>query len=209
MDEEETIINAESTNEQGTAEEETKVEVTAEELEKEREAEVDRKITQALKTQEVKFRKEQDEKERLAKLTEDEKAKELEKQRVDEISKREKALEEKESKLITVDVLVEEGLDISLKGIFPASKYIGVENKTEAIRLDVKAIKAVIDTAVTKGVEAEKAKYLQGETPNSVLTQTTKATGTVTKEQFDNFTYKEKVEIFNTNPELYSQLSKS
>ena len=93
---------------------------------------------------------------------------------------------------------------------------------SEAGAKDLKVVKAVLDMGDIKdeaGVEALKNKVadLKKSTPylfngNTAGGQLPQGGGdndtTITKEQFNRMTYKEKVNIFNTNKALYDQLTK-
>lgn len=95
---------------------------------------------------------------------------------------------------------------------------------SEAGARDLKVVKAVLDIGDIKddaGVEALKTKVadLKKTTPylfngNTAGGQEPAGGGggntpTITKEQFDKMTYKEKVALFNTNKALYDQLAKA
>ena len=64
------------------------------------EKETDRRVTDAITKREAKIKAEQDEKDRLAKLTEDEKFRELERIKQTEIDKRERTIEERVQQFI-------------------------------------------------------------------------------------------------------------
>ena len=91
---------------------------TKEQVEKMLQAESDRRVQQALKTNEEKLRadfqtkleKERKEAERLAQLTAEEKAKEAEVQRQKEIEEREKTIRKRELLMDTIDLLQEKSL---------------------------------------------------------------------------------------------------
>lgn len=133
-------------------------------------------IEEFRKNYRAEWEKEQQEKERLAKMTQAEREKELQRLKEEEIAKRERMIEDKEVQILLRDELVANSLDLELKDIFDTNKYIGKDNKAELLNQDIVKVKKLIDTLVQKQVEAYKQAYLKGETPSGLEKQETKAT---------------------------------
>lgn len=145
----------------------TEAEIRAEiiaELDKDKQREIDRRVTDAVKKKEVEAEK----KAILDKMSAEDRANELLKQKDEEISKYKREKEEITLKDTLRDTLKEIGLDDSLKDTFHISKYTGVENGVESMKEDAKKLKETFDTALNKRFEDFKSEYLKGTTPDSV-----------------------------------------
>lgn len=173
---------------------------TQEEVEKMLQAETDRKVSKALETAKAKWEQEYDEKlkqekseaEKLAKLTEQERLKlEFDKKMEQFESERKQFLREK-LELQTVKELSAIGLPADF------SKFIVAETADE-IKTNIDTFKKHWEQALEKAVNEK----LSGTTPK---TATKKDNVTVTKDQFRKMTYQEKLDLFNSNKELYEQL---
>lgn len=191
-------------NETETKEEQTneveKVELTPEELQKKIEAESDRKLEKALRTARGKWEKEFQEKleqekkeaERLAKLSEKERKEEELAKREQEIQERLHQLELKELKADAVADLNDKGLPTEF------ADFLLAENAEKTLE-NINNFKKAFDAAVNEAVKEQ----LRQETPKSGGKVTD-----VTKEQFQNMSYTEKLNLYNNNRELYEQLIK-
>ncbi|WP_373443314.1 DUF4355 domain-containing protein (plasmid) [Lacticaseibacillus paracasei] len=120
-------------------------------------SEADKRAAKALETAKAKWQEEQakaleaakSEGARLAKMTEDEKAKELEKQRQAELDKREAELNRRELSTSTKSLLVDKGLPTDFAGSLVA---LGDADK---IKTAVENIQKTIQETVNKQVEAK------------------------------------------------------
>ena len=173
---------------------------TKEQVDKMLQAETDRKVSKALETAkakwqeefETKLQQEKSEAEKLAKMSESERLQaEFDKQKAQFESERQQFLKEK-LELQTVKELSAMGLPTEF------SNYVMADN-AETIKANIETFKSHWEQAIEKAVNEK----LQGHTPKSA----TKVGGmTVTKEQFNKMSYKEKMEIYNTDIDLYHQL---
>lgn len=128
-------------------------------------SEADKRAAKALETAKAKWQAEQakaledakSEGARLAKMTEDEKAKELEKQRQEELDKREAELNQRELSTSTKSLLVDKGLPTDFAGSLVA---LGDADK---IKTAVENIQKTIQETVNKQVEAK----LQTDSPKN------------------------------------------
>lgn len=138
--------------------------ITEEELEKMKtehaQAEADRRVAQAEKTFEKRFEKELREKieeerqdaERLAKLTAEEREKELFERNRSLLEDKEKTLRQREMKLAAIDVLNEEGLPVTF-----ADQLLGesVDDTHDRIQKFKKAWHEAIDSEVSKRLKSK------------------------------------------------------
>lgn len=171
-----------------------------EEVNKMLQSETDKRVSQALKTAQEKWQKdfeakleaEKSEAEKLAKMTEQERLQaqfESEKKKFED--ERKQFLREK-LELQTVKELSNTGLPVEF------SKFVMADD-AETIKANIDAFKAQWEQAIEKAVNEK----LQGTTPKTA----TKQGGlTVTREQFSKMSYKEKMAIYEADPELYDQL---
>ncbi|UYN55617.1 DUF4355 domain-containing protein [Lacticaseibacillus chiayiensis] len=128
-------------------------------------SEADKRAAKALETAKAKWEAEQakaleeakSEGARLAKMTEDEKAKEIEKQRQAELDKREAELNQRELSTSTKSLLVDKGLPTDFAGSLVA---LGDADK---IKMAVENIQKTIQETVNKQVEAK----LQTDSPKN------------------------------------------
>lgn len=167
---------------------------TMEELRALLQAEGDKRVSQALKKQELKNQKKIAEAKKLAQM--DEQARyeyELE-QRENAIAEKERELALAENKTEASKILNERGIDISLVDFVVAE-----DAETMLSNIDL------LDKSFKKSVKAEVEKRLAGSTPKKGLQRDT----TITKEQFMKMGYSEIAELKRDNPELYDQLVKS
>lgn len=175
---------------------------TEEEVQAMLQKETDRKTTKALETArskweaeyQAKLEAEKSEAEKLAKMSEAERFE-------SELSKQKEAFETERAQfnrekleLQTVKELSAEGLPTSF------SSYV-LADSAEQIKDNIKNFKSMWQTEIEKAVNER----LQGRTPKTA----NKPNGdTITKEQFDKMGYAERLNLFNTDPDLYEQLQK-
>lgn len=175
---------------------------TEEEVQAMLQKETDRKTTKALETAkskweaeyQAKLETEKSEAEKLAKMSEAERFNaELAKQKDAFESERAQFNREK-LELQTVKELAAEGLPTEF------SSYV-LADSAETIKENIKTFKTKWQAEIEKAVDER----LQGRTPKTA----NKPNGEViTKEQFSNMGYNERLNLFNSNPDLYEQLQK-
>lgn len=175
---------------------------TEEEVQAMLQKETDRKTTKALETAkskweaeyQAKLETEKSEAEKLAKMSEAERFEaELAKQKDAFESERAQFNREK-LELQTVKELAAEGLPTEF------SSYV-LADSAETIKENIKTFKTKWQAEIEKAVDER----LQGRTPKTA----NKPNGEViTKEQFSKMGYAERLNLFNSNPDLYEQLQK-
>lgn len=175
---------------------------TEEEVQAMLQKETDRKTTKALETAkskweaeyQAKLEAEKSEAEKLAKMSEAERFNaELSKQREAFESERAQFNREK-LELQTVKELSAEGLPTTF------SSYV-LADSAEQIKDNIKNFKSMWQAEIEKAVNER----LQGRTPKTA----NKPNGdTITKDQFNKMGYAERLNLFNTDPDLYEQLQK-
>ena len=175
---------------------------TEEEVQAMLQKETDRKTTKALETAkskweaeyQAKLEAEKSEAEKLAKMSEAERFE-------SELSKQKEAFETERAQfnrekleLQTVKELSAEGLPTSF------SSYV-LADSAETIKDNIKNFKSMWQAEMEKAVNER----LQGRTPKTA----NKPNGdTITKDQFNKMGYAERLNLFNTDPDLYEQLQK-
>lgn len=179
---------------------EEKIVLTAEELQRKIDSETDRKLEKALKTARANWEKEFQEKleqekreaERLAKLSEKERKEEELRKREEELERRLREIERKELKADAIGVLTAKQLPTQFVD------FLLGENAEKTLE-NINAFKEAFDKAVEEKVK----EALAGTPPKKNPTQNTG----ITKEQFNQMNYKERVKLYNENLELYKKLS--
>lgn len=143
--------------------------------EKETQREIDRRVTEAVKKREAKLKAEQQERERLSKLSEEEKIKELQAQKEQELEARYKELVIKELKLDLVDIITDKKLPMEFRDLIDVNKYVEVnaEERAEALKRDIEVFEGTFKSIIEKRVEEVKKDYLKGSTPQNIDTKTT------------------------------------
>lgn len=144
-------------------------------LKADNEKEIDRRITEAIKTRETKLKREQAEKERIAKLSEEERLKELTAKKEAELQARYRDIVVKELKLELVDILAEEQLPLEMRDLIDVNKYADVEaiNRADKLKEDVTKFKSILNNIVNNQVAEAKKEFLRGNTPVSTNTKQT------------------------------------
>lgn len=168
--------------------------------EEELQAEADRRVSKALEKSRTKWELEQEkllsqkveEAERLAKLSEEEKNKELESLRIKDLEEREAELNKKVLELEAVKQLSSKNLPTNFSSIVMAST-------AEEVMENIKNVETLFKEEVQAAVEEK----LKGNTPR---TGSAPATG-MSKEDFDALDYAGKVNVYNTNKELYDKFT--
>lgn len=175
---------------------------TEEEVQAMLQKETDRKTTKALETAkskweaeyQAKLETEKSEAEKLAKMSEAERFNaELLKQKDAFESERAQFNREK-LELQTVKELAAEGLPTEF------SSYV-LADSAETIKENIKTFKTKWQAGIEKAVDER----LQGRTPKTANRPNGEV---ITKEQFSNMGYNERLNLFNSNPDLYEQLQK-
>lgn len=180
------------TQEVGALEDTAPITYTQEEVQQMIQSEADRRVSQALKTQQAKFERQQSEAEKLRGMDEA--------QRRDyEFELKVKALEEKErqfaitqNKLEASKVLAERGLPVNFVD------YLVAED-ADTMLANINSFETMFKGAVADAVSAK----LSTGTPKS---GNFKQTG-LTREEFLKMNITQKSELYNTNPALYKELA--
>lgn len=158
--------------------------------------EYDRRLKAELSAQESRLKVLFDEKateaEKLAKMTDDEKAEYKRQKREKELQAREMELTKRELMAVAKSTLIEKELPASLAELL---NYSDADSCNKSI--------LALEKAFKQAVQAQVDKKLEGGKPPKKAPQDE----TVTKEQFAKFGYKERLELKTKNPELYKQLS--
>lgn len=178
---------------------EEKIVLTAEELQRKIDSETDRKLEKALKTARAKWEKEFQEKleqekreaERLAKLSEKERKEEELRKREEELERRLRELERKELKADAIGVLTEKQLPTEFVDFL-------LGEDAESTLENINAFKKAFDEAVEQKVK----EALAGEPPRKNPSDNS-LKNPFSKEHW-NLT--EQAKLFKENPELYKQL---
>lgn len=152
---------------------------------------VDRRVTEALKTARSKFENEKKEAERLASLSAEERFQE-------ELSQREKALEERERQVALLENKNAASKILSEKGISIALVDLVIADSAEDMKSRIDILEKEFNASIQKEIE----RRLAGTTPVKVQTKEG-----MTKEDFRKLSLAEQQKLYNTNPDLYKALS--
>lgn len=152
----------------------------------------DRRVSSALKKQELKNQKALKEAQRLAKMGEQEKYEYELEQREKAILEKEKELALMENKNVASKILADKGLSLELVDFIVAED---AETMNNNIKLLDKAFKA--------SVKAEVEKRMAGTTPKKAVS----VNKTMTREEFAKLPYGEMVALKQQDPELYHRLA--
>ena len=147
--------------------------------------------------------KKQLDRERKARMT-DEELKQLEiEEREKTIAEREKAMQDKENRLYAIKSIKEAGLDDGSDTSLSLVDFVMGEDETE-IDSKVQAFKELFKKAVDKAVDAEVKKRFKdgGYTPK----KSAELNGGVNPFKAETFNLTEQIRIINENPELAAQL---
>lgn len=155
--------------------------------------ETDRRVTSALQKQQAKNEAKVREATKLAAMTEQ--------QRYEyELEQREQAIAAKERELALAENKAEASKILADKGISPQLVDFVVAETADVMNNNIKLLEAEFK----KSVKAEVEKRLAGATPKKGL-PTDKA---ISKEDFLKMSFSEMMELKQSNPEIYAELSK-
>ena len=152
---------------------------------------VNKRLARERKDIEAKIEAERAEAERLAKMSEAEKQQALFKKQVEEFEATKRAFEQEKLLNETSKQLASKNLPIEFAEMLKA-------NDAESTFENIKVFEAKFNEAVEKLVNER----LRGNTPKA----RSEVSSGMSKEAFDKLSYKEKVELFNADPELYNKL---
>ena len=153
-------------------------------------AEVDRRITSALKKQEKKNQEKIKEAEKLAQLNEEEKYKY-------QLEQREKALEEKERKMALMENKAEASNALNSRGISISLADLVVAEDADTMMENIK----LLEEEFKKSVKAEVEKRLAGNAPKKNLGSSNE----MTREEFRKLSIGQQSRLLEENPKIYEQ----
>lgn len=130
--------------------------------------------------------------EKLARMTNEEKAQYMHQKKEKELSEREAAITRKELMAEAKNTLAEKKLPVELADVL---NYADADSCNKSI--------ATVEKAFNKALEAAVEEKLKGGTPPRKAPEG----GTVTKEQYQKMGYTERLKLKTENPELYKQLT--
>lgn len=159
--------------------------------EKELQSLVDRRVTEALKTARTKFESEKKEAERLASMSAEERFQE-------ELSQREKALEERERQVALLENKNAASKILSEKGLSIALVDLVIADSAEDMKSRIDVLEKEFNASIQKEIE----RRLAGSTPAKVTTKEG-----MTKDDFRKMSLAQQQQLYNSNPELYKTLS--
>ena len=196
MNNETTITTNESGAENTTATETTNTNdtvktFTLEEVQKMIQSETDKRVTQALKTAELKNNKKVKEAEKLATMSATEKYEYELQQREQAIADKERELTLAENKAAAASILADKGISATLV-------YLVVTDDADTMHENIDKL----DKAFKASVKAEVEKRLASNAPKSSVSN-----DNITKETFSKMSLKDAQNLYKTNPDLYKKLS--
>lgn len=177
--------------EQETQQEEVKT-YSQEEFDKALQSEVDKRITQAMKTAERKADARVKEAEKLAKMNEQQRYEYELDTREKAIAEKEKQLALAENKAMAASILADKGISAKLVDFVVAEDAETMSNNISLLEAEFKS-----------SVKAEVEKRLATSTPKKNLP----IDQTINKETFSKMKLTEQAALYNSNPELYKQLT--
>lgn len=166
---------------------------TEEEVQKLLQQEGDRRVTSALKKQQIKFETQMAEADKLRNMDEKQRQQYEYEQKVKDLEAREREFNLAQNKLEATKVMANRGLPIEFVD------YVVADEAEEMMaRIDTfdKAFKAAVADAVSKKIA----------NPALPKTATAQQTG-MTREEFSKLPIAQQSEIYRTNPALYKQLT--
>ena len=163
-----------------------------EEFDKALQSEVDRRITQAMEKANRKADARVKEAEKLAKMNEQQRYEYELESREKAIAEKEKQLALAENKATAASILADKGISVKLVDFVVAEDADTMANNIQLLDQEFKA-----------SVKAEVEKRLATTTPKKNLPPDT----AITKESFSKMKLTEQAQLFQTNPELYRQLT--
>ena len=155
--------------------------------------EVDKIIKDRLARERVKAEKEQEEAKKLAKMNADEKAKYERDKLLEELNQLKAEKSKRELQDTARDMLKEKNIDTDLLAFLDYTD-------AETCKASIDKLSKVWDKAIEKAIDDRiKTKTVPKMANNN---------NTITKEQFNKMGYKQKLELYNKNKDLYDKLSK-
>lgn len=154
--------------------------------------EVDRRITSALKKQEVKNAQRVREAEKVAQMSAEEKYRYELEQREAAIEAKEKELTLAENRNVCSKILADKGLSLDLVSFV-------VAEDAETMNANIKVLERAFKTSVKNELE----KRLGASTPKV----STADPASITRQQFSKMTLSEQNKLYKENPEIYNQLT--
>jgi len=165
---------------------------TSEEVQALLQSESDKRVTSALKKQEERFAKKQQESEKLRTM-------DTAQRKEYELNERIKELESKEKDYTIMSNKIECGKILSDRGLDSAFIDYVVSESAEEMMINIDTFDRVFKSAVSDAV----GKKIAGKTPLASNTNQK----TLDREGFKKLTIGEQAELYKTNPSLYKQLS--
>jgi len=166
---------------------------TEEEVMKLIQSESDKRVSQALKTQERKFKAEQSEAEKLAQMNEEQKRDYQFQKEKEEFDKQKKEFAIIQNKLEGTKILNEKGLPSQFIDYIVADN---AETMMDNINAFEKLFKAAVSDEVSKRIGTS------SQPKSASVAQTS-----LTKEGFKKMTIAQRSELYKTNPSLYKELT--
>lgn len=164
---------------------------TLEEVQRMIQSETDKRVTQALKTAELKNTKKIKEAEKLATMSATEKYEYELQQREQAIADKERELTLAENKAAAASILADKGISATLVDLV-------VTDNADTMHENIEKL----DKAFKASVKAEVEKRLASNSPKSGLSSTV-----ISKETFSKLSLKDAQKLYHDNPELYKKLS--
>ena len=165
---------------------------TEEDFNKALQSEVDKRVSQALKTAERKADARIKEAQKLAKMNEQQRYEYELETREKAIAEKQKALALAENKATAASILAERGISAKLVDFVVAEDATTMQDNINMLEAEFKA-----------SVKAEVEKRLATSTPKKNLPTDRQ----ITKEMFNKMKLTERVQLFNSNPDLYKMLT--
>lgn len=188
--EENKTITEQTTQTQSTTEA-SKV-YTQEEVEKLVQSEADRRVNQALSKKDREMAKKLTEAEKLAKMSEEDKYRYQLEQKEIELAAKEREFTLRDNKIAAMKVLSEKGIPADLVDFV-------VHEDADSMMVNINKIDKYIKDAVAAQVKTR----LASPTPKAGLSNDTE----LTPESFKKMSYSQRLELYNTNKDLYNKLS--
>lgn len=158
-------------------------------------SETDKRVSQALQTQQKKYEKQLQKEKSLSQLDAEERAKAESEMRIAELEEQLQGFRLTSTKAEISKVLANRGLDVNLVD------YVVTTDDTEECIAKIDTL----DKIFKKMVKQEVEKRINTSTPK---TSTVGLDGAITKEQFMKMSISEQTDLYHNNKDLYMQLSK-
>lgn len=158
-------------------------------------SEADKRVQQALKTQQKKYEKELEKQKSLSQLDSEQREQAEKDMRIQELEEKLKEFNIMQTKAEITKVLGDRGLNPKFADLISIEE--DVEDAQQKIDL--------LDKLFKQSVKAEVEKRMGSSVPK---TSTVGLDGTITKEEFNKMNLKEQNALYQNNPELYNQLTR-